>query len=226
MIRNLIIVLSILLFVFSGVIIFKALGIPVKNTRYQNDHEGITSENLSPEKDTSGQFTKEQATNQALVGELLDPIAELKDKQSKKTEKTRANVEAEGSKGKARVLAVLGHGSFLPGQIVIKKNLINAVKELIPDILASPDYRVIIEGHTDNTPTKPSPGKPYKDNMELSFLRAKAVASILVKNGISYERISAIGYGDSRPIASNETDEDKVKNRRVEIKLILGGKEF
>jgi flagellar motor protein MotB len=226
MIRNLIIGLSILFFVFSSIIIFKALGIPVKNTRYLKDHEGITKENLSPEEDISGQFTKERATNQALVGELLDPIADLKDKQSKKTEETRANVEAEGSKGKARVLAVLGQGSFLPGQIVINENLMNPVKKLIPDILATPDHRVIIEGHTDNTPPTPSPEKPYKDNMELSFLRAQAVASILVKHGISNERISAIGYGNSRPIASNETDEGRVKNRRVEIKLILGGKEF
>lgn len=224
MIRSLIIGLSILFFVFSSIIIFKALKIPVKNTRYLKDHK----ENLSPEEDISGQFTKERATKHALVGELINPIADLKDKQSKKTEETRENVEAKdsGSKGKARVLAVLGQGLFLPGQIVINENRMNAVKELIPDILASPDHRVIIEGHTDNTPTKPSPEKPYKDNMELSLLRAKAVASILVKNGISYERISAIGYGDSRPIASNETDEDRVKNRRVEIKLILGGKEF
>ncbi len=102
----------------------------------------------------------------------------------------------------------------------------NAVKELVPDILASPDHRVIIEGHTDNMPIMQSTGKRYRDNMELSFLRAKAVARILEKNGISLERISVIGYGDTRPIASNETHEGRIKNRRVEVKLIPGDKEF
>ena len=56
--------------------------------------------------------------------------------------------------------------------------------------------------------------------MELSLLRAKSVASLLVKNGISIERISVTGYGDTRPIASNETAEGRAKNRRVEIKLV------
>ncbi len=62
--------------------------------------------------------------------------------------------------------------------------------------------------------------------MDLSFLRAKAVAGILVKYGISPERISVTGYGDTRPIASNETDEGRAKNRRVEVKLIPEDKEF
>jgi outer membrane protein OmpA-like peptidoglycan-associated protein len=62
--------------------------------------------------------------------------------------------------------------------------------------------------------------------MELSFLRAKAIADILVKRGISLERISVIGSGDTRPIDSNETNEGRVKNRRVEVKLIPGDMEF
>jgi outer membrane protein OmpA-like peptidoglycan-associated protein len=62
--------------------------------------------------------------------------------------------------------------------------------------------------------------------MELSFLRAKAVGDMLIKNGISSERISVIGYGDTRPIASNETYEGRVKNRRVEVKLLPADREF
>jgi flagellar motor protein MotB len=92
--------------------------------------------------------------------------------------------------------------------------------------MASPDNRVVIEGHTDNIPIRRSPGKRYLDNMELSFLRAKAVASILVKNGISPERISVVGYGDSRPIDSNETVSGRINNRRVEVKLTPEDKEF
>jgi flagellar motor protein MotB len=92
--------------------------------------------------------------------------------------------------------------------------------------MASPDHRVVIEGHTDNMPISRSPGKRYIDNMELSFLRAKAVASILVNNGIAPERISVVGYGDSRPIDSNETAMGRINNRRVEIKLTPESEEF
>lgn len=219
--------LSILFFALSGFITFKALEIPVKNTRNQTDQEGSKSKNLSPEvKDISGQAATEQAANRALVEELQGTIAKLEGELSNKNEQSQVKVETGGPKEKARILTVLGAGAFRSGQDVINEDMINTVKEIIPDILAYPDHRVIIEGHTDNIPISSSSGKRYRDNMELSFLRAKAVAEILVNNKISLERISVIGYGDTRPIASNDTDEDRVKNRRVEVKLVPGGKEF
>jgi flagellar motor protein MotB len=99
-------------------------------------------------------------------------------------------------------------------------------KNVVAEISASPDSRVIIEGHTDNRPIRSSAGMRYSDNMELSFLRAKIVASVLVKYDIPVERISVTGYGDARPIAPNDTAEGRVKNRRVEIKLVPEDKEF
>lgn len=225
--RNFIIGLSILFYALSGTIIFRALEIPARNTIYKNDQEGLKPKNLPPKvEDMLGQFAKEQAANQALMKEMKATIAKLEDKLSKKTKEIQTNVKDQGANKKARVLAVLGGGAFSSGQVVIDINLMNAVKELVPAIQASPDYRVIIEGHTDNIPIKSSAGKQYSDNMELSFLRAKAVALILEKYGISLGRISVIGYGDTRSVASNDTDEGRAKNRRVEVKLIPGDKEF
>ena len=56
--------------------------------------------------------------------------------------------------------------------------------------------------------------------MDLSLLRAKAIANILITYGISLDQISEIGYGDTRPISSNGTAEGRAKNRRVEVKLM------
>ena len=225
--RNFIIGLSVLFLALAGIITFKALEIPAKDTRYQNNLKIVKSKELSPKsEDVSGQLAKEQAANRALVEKLQATIATLEDKLSNKIEETQANVETERSKKTARVLAVFGDGAFSSGQVVINKGLMNAVKESVRDILASPDYRVIIEGHTDNMPIKLSSGKQYRDNLDLSFLRAKTIANILVKYGISPERISVIGYGDTRPIASNETYEGRAKNRRVEVKLIPEDKGF
>ena len=56
--------------------------------------------------------------------------------------------------------------------------------------------------------------------MGLSLLRARAIANILVRHGISLDRLSVVGYGDTRPIAPNNTEEGRAKNRRVEVKLI------
>lgn len=219
--RNLIIGLSILFFVLSGIITFKALEIPVKNSRYQNNPKESISKDLSFKlENISIQFAKEQAANRTLVEELLSTVTRLENKLSNMKEETQANVKAEGPKKTTRVLAVLAGGMLSSGQVVINENQVKAVKKIVLDLLAFPDKRLIIEGHTDNRPIKSFPGEKHIDNMGLSLLRAEAIANMLVKSGISPERISVIGYADTRPIATNKTFEGRAKNRRVEVKLI------
>jgi OOP family OmpA-OmpF porin len=71
-----------------------------------------------------------------------------------------------------------------------------------------------ISGHTDNTGTA-------EHNMKLSEGRAQAVVDALVKKyGIDAARLEAKGYGDTKPVASNDTDDGKAKNRRVELKKL------
>lgn len=223
--RNIIIGLSIFFLVLSGIVTYKTLKIPSDNIRYQNNLQILKSKEIPPKaEDISGQYAKEQAVNQALVEKSKVTNVKIEDKLSDKNEKTQADVETKESLRKAKGLAVFGDGMFRPGQFIIDDNLENAVQKLVPDIMASPDHRVIIEGHADNI--MPYTGKRYMDNIELSFLRAKAISMVLVKNGIPLERISVIGYGDTRPVASNETIEGRAKNRRVEVKLIPVDKEF
>ena len=62
--------------------------------------------------------------------------------------------------------------------------------------------------------------------MGLSLFRAKTVAGMFEKEGISSKRISAIGYGATRPIATNATSEGRAKNRRVVVRLIPEEKEI
>lgn len=77
---------------------------------------------------------------------------------------------------------------------------------------------VSVEGHTDNVPITHS---RWKDNWELSLARARSVLTYLVKDhGVSPTRIAAAGYGEYRPIASNDTDEGRQENRRVEIVVL------
>jgi flagellar motor protein MotB len=228
--RNLIIGLSIVCFALSGFVIFRAFVIPVQDISYK-----ITPrepEPTSPEsEELLGQVAKEQEANRAILETLQATIADLEDQLSNKEEgeEPQADVTTGETERETRVLAVLGSGTFGSGQVAINEmneDLKNTVKELVRDISTSPDHRVVIEGHTDNIPIRSSSGTWYSDNMDLSFLRAKAIADLLVRNGISLERISVIGYGDTRPIASNKTAEGRAKNRRVEVKLIPKDKEF
>jgi len=80
------------------------------------------------------------------------------------------------------------------------------------------DKNIGIEGHTDNVPIKYS---HWKSNRELSTARANNVYHYLVeKAGLDPARLTTIGYGEYRPIASNETAEGRAKNRRVEIVIL------
>ena len=79
----------------------------------------------------------------------------------------------------------------------------------------NPDIHVKIEGYTDNI------GSPAYNKM-LSQKRAESVMNYLIEHGISSERLTAVGFGEEFPIASNSTSAGRAKNRRVEFKIIKG----
>lgn len=76
----------------------------------------------------------------------------------------------------------------------------------------NPKIKVEISGHTDNV------GKDT-DNLALSQKRAEAVVNYLISKGVNATNVKAVGYGEVRPIASNETEENRQFNRRIEMKI-------
>lgn len=93
-----------------------------------------------------------------------------------------------------------------------------AVEQLASVLADNPDIAVLIEGHTDNVPFNGS--GQLTDNWDLSTKRATSIVQILRQNGdIDPQNLTAAGRGEYAPIASNETDEGKAKNRRIEVIL-------
>ena len=89
----------------------------------------------------------------------------------------------------------------------------NRIDEVMKDIQAHPDTIVYVEGHTDNIGTE-------EYNKELSLARARAVARELNKRGCATNRIRIYGAGSTKPIASNDTEEGRARNRRVDVALV------
>lgn len=79
------------------------------------------------------------------------------------------------------------------------------------------DRQIAVEGHTDNEPIKVS---SWKSNWELSTARATNVLHYLEDHGVKSSRLQATGFGEYKPVASNDTVEGQDKNRRVEIVLL------
>ena len=80
-----------------------------------------------------------------------------------------------------------------------------------------PDYRISVEGHTDAT-------GPDAYNQQLSEQRAQAVRTALVAGGVDPSRITAVGYGETQPIASNDDATGRQQNRRVEVVVLGAGR--
>ncbi|AMD01802.1 OmpA/MotB family protein [Halomonas chromatireducens] len=84
------------------------------------------------------------------------------------------------------------------------------------ELLQSFDGDVSVEGHTDSIPIATA---RFPSNWELSSARAIAVLRYLAELGVDIERLRAVGYAETRPLASNETAEGRAENRRVELLL-------
>jgi chemotaxis protein MotB len=108
----------------------------------------------------------------------------------------------------------MGESTFDSGKAEIRSQL----KPLLQKIavkLQGTEGDIMIAGHTDNVPIH---GGPYKTNLRLSAARASAVAEYLIgHSGIDPGRVATMGFGEYRPIESNDSAAGRQKNRRVEI---------
>lgn len=103
--------------------------------------------------------------------------------------------------------------NFASGKSNIDPDYFGLLTKVQRAIRTFPDYHITIEGHTDNR------GDARK-NQSLSLNRARSVMSYLMANmGLTADQISAIGYGETKPIASNETAKGRAQNRRIDIVL-------
>ena len=109
---------------------------------------------------------------------------------------------------------------FDSGSAEIKKDG-KKVLERVAEILTKvKDKQIRVEGYTDNVPISQRLTAKFPTNWELSTARATTVARYLQDKGIDPKLLGACGYSEYRPIAPNDTDEGRAKNRRIEIGLV------
>lgn len=100
------------------------------------------------------------------------------------------------------------------GQAELANNIVPKLKNL------PPNAKIVVYGYTDNLPVGPAlQQQGIPDNLVLSTRRAADVVNFLISQGVPPISISAKGFGDTRPVASNDTPQGRAQNRRIEITI-------
>ena len=105
---------------------------------------------------------------------------------------------------------------YSSGSAELELEAYDPLKKLASVLHKLPNY-IDVEGHTDDLPIK---NAIYPSNWELSASRAASVVHLFTKEGIPAEHLSAIGFGEFRPVASNDTVEGRRQNRRVKVVIL------
>ena len=116
----------------------------------------------------------------------------------------QAMADAIASSGRLDIYGI----SFATGQAALTPASDAVLSDMLAVLVANPDWRLRIEGHTDNVGDRAA-------NMTLSAARAAAVAAWLAGKGVDAARLSIAGLGDTQPVAENTTEDGRARNRRV-----------
>ncbi len=187
-------------------------------------------------KDDQSKGLLERDALRARVNDLTQNVNELKAEKAEQLEKAtqtadelRKKLEKEIQEGKVQItemknrltMTMVDKIIFPSGSAEISKEGKQVLDKVVSILKDVKDKRIQIEGHTDNVKIVSSIKKRFPTNWELSTARATEVVRYLQETGgIDPVLLSATGYSQYQPVAPNDTDEGKHKNRRIEIVLL------
>ncbi len=156
----------------------------------------------------------DQAIILTKIEEVVKPII---DELEGEYEELKGYVEVESTENEVTI-RMMGEATFDTGKADLRPNFVPLLKK-IGEVLAKTRGEIIVAGHTDNVPLV---GGLFGSNLGLSMARAGSVAEFLLKTSrIDPKRLSTMGFGEYRPLESNDTAEGRQKNRRVEIVVTM-----
>ncbi|OGQ96902.1 MAG: hypothetical protein A2521_04735 [Deltaproteobacteria bacterium RIFOXYD12_FULL_57_12] len=142
-------------------------------------------------------------------------VGKMMDNQERDMRGALASSDAAAVRREGNMLAVTFKGdvTFDTNSAVVRPGLYSEIDRVANVLNQYPDNLIRVEGHTDSKGSE-----TY--NMDLSNQRASAVRDLLVQRGVGGNRIEVVGYGETLPVATNDTEAGRQKNRRVELKIV------
>lgn len=141
-----------------------------------------------------------------------DQIGKYMDKQEAEMRQALAEVESASIQREQNILAITFKSDFSFGfdSAIIKPGAEDEIARVAAVLVKYPQTNISIEGYTDSKGSE-------EYNMNLSARRAEAVKNSLIGRGLSSSRLQTIGFGESKPVATNDTEAGRQQNRRVRI---------
>ena len=163
------------------------------------------------------ELARVRASNQVEIDRLTQTHEEL----TKALEEEIANCTVTTTQVRERVtINMVDRVLFDSGRAVLKSAGVEILRRVSEVLKNTADRQIRVEGHTDDVPLKPRLQKRFLTNWELSTARATSVVRYLIHEaGVAPGNLSAVGYADTRPVATNDTPEGRAENRRIEIVL-------
>ncbi|HEX6950172.1 MAG TPA: OmpA family protein [Nitrospira sp.] len=172
---------------------------------------------LKAEAEEKARLEQAHAAKEEEIRRLTKTQEELS--QSLKDEIAKGNIKIQQVRDRLTINMV-DRVLFDSGRAVIKPAGVKVLKQVGDVLNKITDKQIRIEGHTDNVPISTKLQDKFKTNWELSTARATTVVRYLIdQGGVQPQALSAVGYADTHPIASNESEEGRSSNRRIEIVL-------
>ena len=200
-----------------------------KTAEYQEELKKLNDALAAAEESAKAQEVKYVEMSTRLNRALADKIAELNEMKQYQSEFYRAiktalgdtvGVETDGDRFIVSSDILFPTGSYKlsvegKNQLRLVSNVIKDFENKIPSDI---NWIIRVDGHTDKTAVVPG-NRAYTDNMQLSLLRATAVANELMAAGVSPRRLVPSGFGDMHPVELGTDKESMQKNRRIELQL-------
>jgi len=186
------------------------------------------NDNSTPPQSTEFSPISIQQSNQTDSIKLIDNAGIMRTKKQEKMKSMAKNIlhalEPLVKDGQVRVtqsslgitVEINASVLFSPGQAKLADSS-SLTLQAVAHVIKGHEHEIHVEGHTDNLPIHT---ENFPSNWELSSARASSVIRLFIENGVEAHRLTAIGYGENRPIETNETPEGRKRNRRVTVMIL------
>ncbi|WP_343223702.1 flagellar motor protein MotB [Paenibacillus oenotherae] len=191
----------------------------LENTTIVETGQQMEKDNETRRKSSDEENKDNDKQRQALMQKEQEDLEKLKKQIDQYIKSNGLTTQLNTKLNQSQLMLTISDNALFPsGSASLKANSRELAGAIANMLKKYPEYEIVVSGHTDDQPIS---NREFRNNWELSFQRALNFMEILLTNSKHDPKLfSAIGHGEYRPVATNDTTVGRAKNRRVEVSII------